>query len=220
MRIFLASDGIGNHANKLSELVGNTNRKTLIISNARDFKTPEGRLEIVNHDIALLRNAGLEPVELDLRPYFGKSEELHKYVEEYQPGLIFVMGGNLFLAATAFHESGMDGIIREGLAADAFAYAGYSAGSMVAAKDLEQYLDSYGKDDDRYDQAIECYGKAYTKGLGIVDEYICPHADRDRYAKLCEDGIRNLSARGLTPIALKDSDAFIIKDEAKRTYID
>ena len=218
MRLFLASNDLGNYANKLSEMVGSTNRKTLVISNARDYKTPEARLETLNHDLAFLRAANLEPIELDLRLYFGKPEELRKYIEEYRPGLIFVMGGNLFMAATALHESGMDDIIREGLAADEFVYGGYSAGSMVAAKDLKQYLDNYSKDNGRYDESIAVYGKACTDGLGIIDEYVCPHSDRDRFAKYCEEAVEKLPTRGLTPIKLKDSDVFVIEGETKKSY--
>ena len=217
MRLFLASNDLGNYADKLFEMVG-ANHKTLVISNARDYKTPEARLETLSHDLTLLKNAGLEPIELDLRPYFGKPEELREYIDEYQPGLIFTMGGNLFLAATALHESGMDDIIRAGLAADKFVYGGYSAGSMVASKDLKHYLDSYGKDDDRFEQATEIYGKAYAEGLGLVDEYVCPHADRDRFAKYCAEAIENLSARGFTPIELNDTDVFVIEGETKKIY--
>ena len=220
MRLFLASNDLGNYANKLSEMAGSANRKTLVISNARDYKTPEARLETLNHDLAFLRAADLEPIELDLRPYFGKPEELRKYIKEYRPGLIFVMGGNLFMAATALHESGMDDIIREGLAADEFVYGGYSAGSMVAAKDLKQYLDNYSKDNGRYDESIAVYGKACTDGLGIIDEYVCPHSDRDRFAKYCKEAVEKLPTRGLTPIELKDSDVFVIEGETKKSYID
>lgn len=218
MRLFLASNDLGNYANKLSEMVGDANRKTLVISNARDYKTPEARLESLNHDLALLKDAGLEPIELDLRPFFGKPEELRKYIEEYQPGLVFVMGGNLFLVATALRESGMDDTIRQGLNDDKFVYGGYSAGSMVASKDLKQYLDNYSKDNGRYDESIAIYGKACTDGLGLLDEYVCPHADRDRFAKYCEEAIEKLPARGLTPIKLNDTDVFVIEGKTKKVY--
>lgn len=214
MRLFLASDDLGDHPDKLAEMVGNNN-KTLLISNARDYKTPEKRLAVVEEDAGVLTAAGLEPVELDLRPYFGKPNELREYVRKFQPGLIFLMGGNTFLIATALEESGMDIIIREGLANNSFVYGGYSAGSMVAARNLNNYLDSYGKDDDRYDQALEIYKHATTEGLGIIDEYVCPHADNARFALLCEEAAKSISAKGFTTIKLNDADVFVIEDEKK-----
>jgi len=217
MRLYLASDVLGNFSQELIKLIGD-NRKTLFITNARDYKTPEARLESINGDIKSFTEAGLDVHELDLRPYFGKADELRDYVQAFNPGLIFCAGGNLFLLSTALKKSGMDNIIREGLASDSFVYGGYSAGSMNASKDLQNYNDSYAARVDRYSEAMSVYGDVCTDGLGLIDEYICPHADRDKFSSSCATAVKTLSERGLTPIALSDPEVYIVNGENERIY--
>ncbi len=69
-----------------------------------------------------LGKIGIEAKRLDLRPFFCKQAELARYIEEKQTGLIFSVGGNVICLATALHESGMDEIIRQGVAEDRFVY--------------------------------------------------------------------------------------------------
>ncbi len=218
MRLYLASDVLGDFSQELIKLVGD-NRKTLFITNARDYKTPEARLESVGGDIKSFTEAGLDVTELDLKSYFNKPDKLRDYVQTFNPGLVFCAGGNLFLLSTALKKSGMDDIIREGLASDRFVYGGYSAGSMSASKDLTNYNDSYGTNKvDRYAEAMGTYGEVCTDGLGIIDEYVCPHADRDKFANSCTKAIKILTERSLTPIALSDPEVYVVNGIAKQTY--
>lgn len=215
MRLYLASNDLGNFADKLRELVGD-NKKALVISNARDHRSKEDRAEIVKGDIEMLNAAGLSAMELDLRPYFGKADELRKYIDAAQPGLVFSMGGNFCSLATAMHLSGMRDILRKDLADDKYVYGGYSAGAMIAAPDTLNYLDSYGRrTGDRLEEAKQIYGEAYTEGLGLINEYICPHADEDRFMEVCEKAQVLLPAKGLTPVVLNNSDVMVIDGEQK-----
>lgn len=212
MRAFLASNNLGDFGNKLSEMAGN-NRKTLVIFNARDYKTPEERLTSVKKTLANLSAIGLSPKEIDLKNYFKDSAGLKEFVRNFNPGCIFVDGGNIYLLATAFHLSGMDEILRQDLAGDKYVYAGYSAGAIVASKDLSIFADSFGKRrGDLIETAKELYGEVYQKGLGIIDEYVIPHMDREDFAIVSTKAYNDVSSFNLVPISLNDSDVAIVNN--------
>ncbi len=71
MRAFLASNNLGDFGNKLSEMAGH-NRKTLVIFNARDYKTPKERLASVKKTLANLSAIGLSPKEINLKKLFQR----------------------------------------------------------------------------------------------------------------------------------------------------
>ena len=210
MRLYLASNDLGNFENKLLDLVGD-NKSSLIISNARDHRSVDERKAIVDEDIGILNRCGLSVTELDLRNYFHQSATLRQYIDDFHPGLIFAMGGNLYSLATALHLSGLDDIIRADLAADRYVYGGYSAGAMNASHHLLNYLDSFGKhSDDRLAQVKEIYGEVYTQGLGLIDEYLCPHADEEKFRDVCQEAEASIKSKGLTPIVLNNTDVVIV----------
>ena len=78
MKLYLSSYRLGDNPKQLVDLVGE-NKKAAVIPNALDFSTDiPRRNQSVQGEISDLRQLGLEPEELDLRKYFGKSEELSK----------------------------------------------------------------------------------------------------------------------------------------------
>ncbi len=213
MRLFLASDKVGDYGEKLVELT-NGNFKTLVISNARDHRTIEDRKEIVENDLTMLKECGLDPTELDLRKYFGKSDELRDYVKKFKPGCIFCMGGNNYSISTAMHLSGMDEIIRAGLRNDEFVYAGYSAGAMYASKDLMNYYSSFGmRAGDRIEEAKSLYGEVHTNGLGVICEYVCPHADEEKFKEVCTKAVAEIKQNSLVPVILNNSDVVVLRGD-------
>ena len=213
MRLFLASNGLGNYSEKLSELVGE-NHKVLVISNARDHRETEDRKTIVEHDLKLIKDCGLEPLELDLRNYINKPAELRAYIDSYAPGCIFVMGGNYYSLATVFRMSGMDKILSHDLAEDKYVYAGYSAGVMVTAPDLMKYFNSYGsRSGNRIEETRAVYGEVYTDGLGLLDYYVLPHIDEEKYRESYEKAVVELSGKNLKTVALKNSDVILVQDK-------
>ena len=114
MRLFLASEELGGHADALRRMAGE-GRKALFITNAHDYYEPERRVEYVDRKSRCLIDAGFEVTELDLRKYFDKAEELKAFVDDYVPDVVFSIGGNVFLLRTAMKLSGMDEIIKEGV---------------------------------------------------------------------------------------------------------
>jgi dipeptidase E len=131
MRLYLSSFRLGNQPAKFVALV-KENKKVALIINACDHK--EGREARLEGEITDLKSIGLLPEEIDLRNYFGKSNELREKMKEY--GATWIRGGNVFILKRAYEQSGFDVIITDMVVKDEIVYAGYSAGVCIAAPDL------------------------------------------------------------------------------------
>ncbi len=212
MKLFLSSQDLGNFAEDLRELVGK-NRKTLLITNARDYKDSQARAERVAEKMQILQQAGFQVQELDLRKYFSKDPtELKAFVDKYDPGLVYSMGGNVFLLGTALKISGMDDILRQYLAEDRTVYAGHSAGAMVASKDIE----TYERDDLKIEEVGAYYGiESVTDGLGLITEYIIPHANRPERKQVTKFYQNQAAKIGAEVVVLNDGDVYIVNGNHK-----
>lgn len=221
MKLFLASQDLGNFATTLQEMVGNKKR-ALVISDARDYYNDETRTaESVQKTLVNLGNLGITAERLDLRPYFGKPAELANLIVAKDPGLIFSIGGNIFCLATALHESGMDEIIRHSVAENKFVYGGYSAGSMVASHDLSLYqVDAKpGEEQPLHrisDITKEIYGvEPYKQGLSLIPEYVVPHMNRNDHIDAMRERLDKITQANATAICLNDAEVFIVDDKNK-----
>lgn len=172
MRLFLSSYKLGNKPNELLRLVGH-NKRVAIIMNARDAGDASGRAERLQQEIDGLAALGLQPEELDLREYFGKSDELKEAAKNF--GLVWVRGGNTFLLRRAFRQSGFDEIITAMLKADQIVYGGYSAGVCVLSPSLKgsELVDPEDEIADGYDSEV------IWDGLGILSYAVSPHYKSD-----------------------------------------
>jgi len=216
MRLFLASQDLGNHAHVLQEMVGEK-RHAFVISNARDYYNDEERVaSSVEKIIANLDKIGIKAERLDLRSYFGKQAELEKLIKEKDTGLIFSIGGNVICLSTALHASGLDEIIRKSMPEDRFVYGGYSAGSMVTANDLSLYQYKVQTNTERLSYNIpdvtrEIYQLApYKQGLGLIQQYIIPHMDRPDHIDTMRKRITQIEEAGEKTIRLNDTDVFVV----------
>ncbi len=206
---------MGKFPETLIEMVGG-NKKALLITNARDHRSEEDRKTVVEHDAQRLIDCGFDVTELDLRKYRNNPAALKEFIKEFNPGLIFAIGGNVYSLATTLHFSGMDEILREDLSEDKYVYGGYSAGAMVASHDLLNYQDSFGRRiDDRLDQTEGLYGEIFTDGLGLIDEYVVPHADEEEFKETCKIAETGISEKGSTPVVLNDADVFVFNNGEK-----
>lgn len=207
MKLFLTSDNFGDFADELRQLVGD-NRKALVVANARDYLPDAERRAKVTEKLSFFESEGFRAQELDLRPYFVKDPaELAEFVGEYNPGLIFCTGGDMFMLATALSISGLDDIIHRRLDEDVMVYAGASAGACVAADDVEVYE----RDELRLEEIPDYYGiEAVTAGLGLIPEYIIPHTDVPEFRQQANAYRRQLKKIHADIIELKNSDAYIV----------
>lgn len=168
MRLFLASFRTLDDPERLVRLVGKR-RTGLVVANAVDHEPDGVRAAKVADEVALLRGWGLRATELDLRAQtpVTVTEQL------LEAGFVWVRGGNVFVLRRAMGACGLDQLLPQLLARDAFVYAGYSAGAAVLAPDLGPLA---GCDDPA--EADRLYGPAAsTKGLGVLDRPFVPHVD-------------------------------------------
>ena len=212
MRLYLASHNLGPYADELLKLVGE-GRKVLFIENARDYYPEEKRANDLKEKLTMLSELGFEVKELDLRGYFGKPNELEKFLQLYKPDLIYASGGNVFLLAAAYRLSGFDKILREDLANDKYVYGGFSAGTMVICKTIK----IYGHGHLVPERVLEIYGiDAVLDGVGLVDYQIVPHADVPKYTEVTKDYIYRIENAGMRALPLNQESVIIVDNSGQR----
>lgn len=208
MRLFLASQDLGNYAEVLRQLVG-AKCRALAVSNAGDYYQDEAKItERVQQTIDNLSAIGVTAERLDLKPYFGKQAELADFIEQKQVGLIFSTGGNSICLSTAMHESGLDEIIRKGATADKFVYGGYSAGAIVATHDLSLYEV---KSRTSASIARNVYSfEPHLRGLGLISQYVIPHVNRADQSDTMHERLAKIEQAGAEAICLNDADVLVV----------
>src|SRR5665213_4601933 len=110
MRLYLSSYRLGDHAEKLKELVGKTSARVAVSVNACDNLPALARKILLRRELKDMRNLGFVAEELDLRIYFNKKGLLKK-MKTYD--LVWFSGGNTFLLVKAFKQSGFDEVIEQ-----------------------------------------------------------------------------------------------------------
>jgi len=207
MRLYLSSFRLGNHPQKLVDLVKGSLRAVVVI-NACDYLSDEERLIRVQQELAALQSLNFYPSELDLRTYFNDQQKQRELRDELAAcGLIWVRGGNSFVLRRAMKMSGFDKMIIDFLERDALAYGGFSAGMVILTPSL------YGVDlvDDPeviptgYDPAIiwEC--------LGVIPYAIAPHYKSDHPESAATDNLVQYYIDNHIPFkTLHDGEAIVI----------
>jgi dipeptidase E len=179
-----------------------------VIHNAVDFLTSKERTISLNREFDALKNLGLEPTEVDLRKYFGKTEELKKILSSFD--LIWVRGGNAFVLRRAFRQSGADKIIEDLLANDSIVYGGYSAGIDMLTSSLKgvELVDDPNIIPEGYDRSIiwDC--------LGILPYSVAPHYKSDHPESADIDkSVEYLIDNHILFMALRDGEVIIMNNE-------
>lgn len=168
MRLYLSSQGVGNHVDRLLGMLGE-NKKTLFINNAKDDLSIGERRENTRLKREELEQLGLPCEELDLRDYFGKKDQLEDKLRDV--GLIFAYGGSAFVLRRAMKYSSLDELLIEGLMHDEFVYGGSSAGTIVITPSLHgtERCDSPDIIPAHYEKEV------VWQGLHLIDFYLVPH---------------------------------------------
>jgi dipeptidase E len=214
VRLYLSSFRIGNRPDELRRLLRGRKRTALIL-NADDYKPDEVRAASLRRELDELKSNGLDPVEVDLREYFTKPDELVPALSSVD--LIYVRGGNVFILRRAFKQSGADQLIKELLATDAVVYGGYSAGGCV----LGPTLRGISGDLDDPDFIPDGYepGPPIWDGLGVLPYVIAPHYKSDPFVTPEVDRcIEYFIAHHIPFIALRDGEAIVV-DGGRDTVI-
>lgn len=173
MKLYLSSYRLGNNAKQLVEMVGR-NKRAAIIINALDFSMDTKRKKATTtREIKDLENLGFQPEVLDLKKYFGNFDKLKKDLSRF--GLLWVIGGNVFLLRKAMKLSGIDKWLLERKNDESLVYAGYSAGVCVLSPSLKgmEIVD---------DPKVKARGYNDTtiwQGIGIISCAFAPHYKSD-----------------------------------------
>jgi hypothetical protein len=78
MKLYLSSSRLGDNPEQLVSLMSGQSMKCGVIVNALDSSASDVRTEIVEREVADMKNLGFDPEELDLRLYFGNKNALEK----------------------------------------------------------------------------------------------------------------------------------------------
>lgn len=167
MLLYMSSQKFGNDTTILKKWIHENDNKIVIIPNALDAKGEEKIRKNLKEDIELLEKIGFNVTVIDLKNYFGHYNKLKEELSTYNA--CCVMGGNVFVLNKAMNFSGFDIFLKEKKNDDDYLYIGYSAGSCVLSKNLEQL--------DILDEPIKFYDEQSVnyKGLGFIDYIFIPH---------------------------------------------
>jgi len=205
MKLYLSSYRLGNHPERFLDPHAQ-NKRVAVIQNAHDCWTdPVKRKAVLDREFADLIELGLEPVELDLRKFFGRQEALREEVAKF--AYCWAMGGNCFVLRRAYALSGLDTLLHEFAKEDAgLIYGGYSAGVCVMCPTLDgiHLADEPGLYPEGYGSEV------IWDGLDLYPYCIVPHYRSDHFESELMEGVVEYLIRKKTPfIALHDGEAIV-----------
>lgn len=208
MRLYLSSEGFGNHLDKLQAMVGE-NKKVLFIDNAKDNLPENERYAHVEEKRGEFERAGFEFYELDLRQYADpeKYPILKKLVEA--AGLVWASGGNTFILRRAMYMSWFDSIITEAMRKDTGVYGGSSAGAIVATQSLRGTENG----DDPYTVPEDYDEKIIWSGLGLVYPQLVPHHQSEWFGEESLAMIDYFKTNGMQYETLRDGEVYVVDGE-------
>ena len=213
MKAFLASDGIGNNAEALTNLWSEDSRRIGLIGNAVNYEEPDIYDAFIAEQEAMLRSLGFEPDVMDLRDHFDKPGTAERRIRDSYAG-VYVTGGNTFILARGLAQSGLDGEAVRRLFEDQGGtrrvWAAYSAGACILGKNIEHIK---GADDETQVPALY-QGEPVYKGLGMIAYEFVPHLDAPDQHVLTE----RLDKAQRAYVTLHDGDIMTIDGDTITTY--
>ncbi len=207
MKLYLSSYRLGNHTDKLKALVGKPNAKVAVSVNACDSSDLAGRNNIMlKRELEDMRSLGFDAEELDLREYFDKDGLLEK-MKEYD--LVWFSGGNTFLLARAFKQSGFDKILEALVEKGQLVYAGYSAAFCVLSPSLHgvELVDNPNDVAEGYDNEV------VWDGYGLIDFYPIVHFRSNHHeSDLVEKEYKYVKKNNIPYKTFSDGDVYVVDD--------
>ena len=152
----------------------------------------------VDESRAQLKSLGLKLVELDISTA-SKTDIVNKI--NAVDG-IYIAGGNVFYLSQQIQIKGLDLFIKEKIKSG-LAYFGESAGAVYLSRSIKP---AKSIDDPLEAPLIDGYD-----GLGLVDFFVLPHVDREKY-KETFDNFYNSNKNNLKIVKLRDDQALLTKD--------
>jgi dipeptidase E len=207
MRLFLSSYRAGRHAKDLLEFVGSID-KVAIITNAKDYKTDDDREIKIQENFDWWRSIGLDPAEIDLRPYFHKPGA-EKLLAKHN--FIWLAGGNVFLLRRAIKYSGLDKFLGNKVRDNEIILGGESAGAIIMGPTL-RYSETE-EDEDSPNFVPDPYeNKQIWEGLDLVSYVPVPHYKTPDYIGI-DEYIEKLEKENIPHKKMTDDQAIIISGD-------
>lgn len=203
MKLYLSSQGFGNHLERLKDMVG-TDRRVLFVDNAKDESPADERAAHVEEKRKEFTDVGFEFFELDLRNYFRSPDTLKPLVEAAP--FVWVSGGNTFVLRRAFAYSGFDSLLTNALKNTNMVYGGSSAGSIIMTKTLKgtEHGDDPYMLPKGYDETI------IWDGLGMIYPQLVPHYKSDWFGKKADAMIDFFEHNGMKYETLMDGEVYVV----------
>lgn len=209
MRVFLSSYRAGKHDEELVKLLGGI-KKFAYISNAKDYKTPKDRAGKIKENFEYWRSIGLEPEEVDLRPYFDKPGA-EKLLEAHD--FVWLAGGNVFLLRRALKYTGLDKLLCNKVRKNEIILGGESAGAIIMGPTLK--YSEVDTDEDSPNYLPDSYRKEIIwKGLNLITYVPVPHYKTPGYIGI-DEYIENLKKNKIPYKPISDDQAIIINNDKK-----
>ncbi len=208
MRLYLSSFRQGGAIGRLHDLARGGNRLVLIRNAVDGIADPTYQKSDHVRETTMLEDAGFAVEHLDLRDYFGQSEELEHRLRQFD--IVWVRGGNVFVLRRAMRASGFDDIILRLLKEDAIVYAGYSAGPCVLAPSLRGYeiVDDVTVEPAGYPSGI------VWEGLGLLPYALLPHYKSDHpESPAIDKELQWMKEHNIPCKTLQDGEAIIVNGD-------
>lgn len=205
MKLFLSSEGVP-RPDLLRGLlgVGDERARVALINNAQDPYPEEKSRERGKALADIFNTFGFEPVDIDLREYDGKRDELATKLRTCK--LIWCSGGNSFWLRYVMKTSGFDQIIKQ-LLSEGIIYGGWSAGVVLVGPSLHPI--------ELMDEPEKAPEIIY-EGLGLVDYFIWPHWNTEKYVHLQAEAEERMEELPYESKRLKDGEILIVEDGSTR----
>ena len=215
MRLFLSSYRAGRHDDKLLAFLGKID-KVAVITNAKDYKTPEGRKIRVDENFEYWESLGIKPTEIDLRPHFHKpnAEDLLS-----KHNFIWLAGGNVFLLRRALKYTDLDRYFYDAVRKNEIILGGESAGAIVMGPTLKfSEMEADGHEDSPTIIPNGYESRIIWDGLNFINYVPVPHFHDADYGSEIDNYINRLKKAGL-PYKPMTNDQAIMVNADKEEFL-
>lgn len=212
MRLYLSSYRIGNHGQELVRLIGKKDARVAVSVNAIDFSSDLERKEArLKQELAEMESLGFKAEALDLRDYFN-NDSIMERMKNYDA--VWFSGGNTFILAKAFRQSGFDLVLEELVKTGKLVYSGYSAAFCV----LYSSLRGVELVDDKDASAPEYEPGEIWDGMGLIDFYPIVHFRSNHHESDDVEKEYDFVVKNQFPYkTFSDGDVYLVKDGTAET---